>query len=198
MILGVTGYIGAGKEEFVKILERKYEFVRIEFKDAIVREARRRGLDINDRLALQDLGKKVEEEEGGRVWAGRVMNGIGVRRYNNPTENYVVECFRTEQQVRAFREKYGDDFYLVAITADFDIRWGRVRERGKPGDPELLADFKLVDDRDRGRGVNPTQNTDWCVRKGANYILLNDHHYLPNFKRDVTIFMRDELKISKP
>lgn len=198
MILGVTGYIGAGKEEFVKILERKYKFVRIDFKDVIVREARRRGVNYEDRLALQNLGKRVEEEEGERVWANRVMNGIGVRKYNNPAENYVVECFRTEQQVRAFREKYEDGFYLVAITADFDMRWGRVRAREKPGDPELLADFKLVDDRDRGRGDNPTQNTDWCVKKGANHILLNDHHYLPNFKRDVTIFMRDKLKIDKP
>lgn len=180
MIIGVTGYIGAGKGEFVDLLTKEYGFVQVTFKEIILREAKRKGLQ-TDRTSLQELGKIMEKK--GEL-ASKVISGIHFREGQQSEQNYVVECFRTEGQVNAFREEFEKDFYLVGITADFDKRWGRIRERERGGDPSFFEDFRKSDDLDR---KGEYQNTDWCV-KHADKLIKNNGERL-KFKRKVRDYM---------
>ncbi|MDO8563769.1 MAG: hypothetical protein Q7R87_02060 [Nanoarchaeota archaeon] len=187
MIIGVTGYIGAGKGEFVNLLKDKYKFVPVTFKEVIVLEANRIHAGL-DRVSLQKIGRDLEKQG---VLAERVVQEITRRESLVQGQNYVVECFRTKNQVREFKDVFGEDFYLVGITAGFDVRWGRIRERDREGDPELLKDFIEADKKDRGIGKykkNTYQNSEWCVNH-ADYLLNNDGDDLHFFKKDASEVM---------
>ncbi len=180
MIIGVTGYIGSGKGEFVDLLTKKYGFVPVTFKEVILREAQRKGLQM-DRTSLQELGRIMEKK--GEL-ATKVISGIHFREGQQSEQNYIVECFRTEGQVNAFREEFEKDFYLIGITADFDKRWGRIRERERKGDPELLEDFRKADNQDRNGAY---QNTDWCINHADELIKNNGEIW--KFKKRVEEYM---------
>jgi dephospho-CoA kinase len=188
MILGVTGYIGAGKDTFVNYVAKHYRFLPLSFKEEILKEAKTRGKS-ESREVLQEIGRNMEERG---LLTDRVMARI-------KEGDYVVTSFRTPKQVREFREVYGEDFTLVAVTSPLKVRWTRIRERARPGDPQDLKDFREVDDRDRGRGkyaTNVFQKTGSCVRM-ADYTLANDTYFEGDFYRAITKFAKKELGLKR-
>lgn len=195
MIIGVTGYIGAGKDVFAEYVCKKKGMSHISFKDAILDEARRQGI-CADRNSLQLLASRFESERGRYVWAERIAVSLRImdRVYMRDGKNfsYLVETFRTPAQIEYFRNEFGKDFFLIGIYADFNVRWNRVQKRGKMGDPCDMASFLRADEMDMGIGQfidKSIQQTEAC-RKLVDTELINNYNCLEMFFEDIEKFMK--------
>jgi dCMP deaminase len=57
--------------------------------------------------------------------------------------NYVVDSFRHEDEVAVFRKS--SDFHLLAVTASAEVRFQRIKSRGRESDPKTLEDFNRIE-----------------------------------------------------
>lgn len=140
MILGITGFIAAGKTELTNIVST-YGFTQLSFGDVVREEAKKQGLSF-DRSTLQELGNSFREKHGGDIWARRIYAAI------DPSKNYVIEGIRNPEEVSFFQTT--PSFVLLAIDASTTTRYERLCLRKREGDPLSLKDFIKADFKDKG------------------------------------------------
>jgi len=156
LVIGLTGPFGSGCGEMRKVLE-DLKFHGFKISDDIRGELRAtRGLiekgQPNWRKKLQDHGNKQREENRG-YWVNKVMKRIN--EANVGDEEVVIDGFRNSQEVQEIRKIY-PNFFLVAICAEKNERWQRVK-----ADYEgRYNEFERDDRRDR------SEDFDWgqCVK----------------------------------
>ena len=161
MIIGVTGMIGSGKGEATRILVEK-GFQSFSMGDEIRKEAHARGLEVT-RENLSALGTVLSKEEGEAFVQKRIVSKLEVGK------QYVVEGFRFTEDLRPFMKRA--DFVLIGVTAPLDVRWKRIKERGRGGDVRTFEEFVEVDERENSGGSG--QEVQNCLEL-ADYILVND------------------------
>jgi len=188
-IIGVTGYICAGKDTFLHELVKNHERKHFSFKDLILDEARIRRLG-SDRTSLQNLARDVESAEGPYAWANKLIGKIKEDdKLARGSGLYVVETFRTVPQIDAFRQAFGGNFYLVGVIADFEVRFGRMLARGREGDPKNEGEFKVSDYRDQGHTPDSPQETERCVAR-SQYVFTNNYKTTKPFINDISRWMQ--------
>jgi len=145
-IIGVTGTKAAGKNEFVKILEEEHGFISFSLADIVREEAKRRGLP-SSTPNLQNIGDELRRTHGNAVLAERV-----VRRISKLPEGsrIVINSIRNPAEVRFLQEEFGEEFFLIGIDADLNIR----RERYLQREGVRKEDF----DRDRKRDLGEVES----------------------------------------
>ncbi|MGV8142806.1 MAG: AAA family ATPase [Candidatus Pacearchaeota archaeon] len=156
MIVGLTGYICAGKDVAANHLAQVHGFKSLSFGDAVRAEAARLGLG-SDRPTLQRLGYDMSSANGNDYWA------IKLKEQMTRGSNYVVNGFRQPEQIKVFRSQ--PDFTLLGICALEEIRRMRYASRERPGD----IDFDTDDKKDRGL-IEGGQQTDICFTLADAYI----------------------------
>lgn len=121
----------------------------------------------NDRGALIEAGRKLDQETGG-TW---VRDGIA--RYvaeHHDKEIILIDAVRTSQQIFHLRETYGSRFVHIHITAPFDIIKKRYEERGSVADTGMTYDQVRAD---------PTENGVWLLNQIADRVVVNDNSCEP-------------------
>lgn len=131
VIVGLTGRNAAGKGAAAKYLQTK-GFAYHSLSDVIREEVRRRGLEPT-RDNLLATGRELRARHGTGYLAERILERL------EPGQNYVVDSFRHEDEVSVFRR--AADFTLFAIKADPQIRFERIRSRGRENDPSTYEKF---------------------------------------------------------
>jgi dCMP deaminase len=86
--------------------------------------------------------------------------------------NYVVDSIRHPVEVEVLRET-GERFRLIWVDADEATRFERIRERGRSGDPESIAELRSLEGRELG-GDDPFGQQLLAVRSLADETLVND------------------------
>jgi dCMP deaminase len=104
--------------------------------DVIREEVRRRGLELT-RDALIATGRELRARHGTGYLAEQILQRL------EPGMNYVVDSFRHEDEVAVFRKT--SDFHLLAIRATPEIRFERIRNRGRESDPRTLEEFQKLE-----------------------------------------------------
>ena len=132
MIIGLTGRNAAGKGEAAEFLKRK-GFGFHSLSDVIREEVRRRGLAVT-RDTLIATGRELRARHGTGHLAEKVLERL------EPGQNFVVDSFRHEDEVAVFRK--ASDFHLLAVRAEPEIRFDRIRARGREGDPTSFDAFQ--------------------------------------------------------
>ncbi len=122
-IIGLTGAFGSGvsflAEHFFK--NKGYEccslskFLREKYKE-------KHGEDAPNRKALQEFGNRLREDDPS-ILAKEVDKIIA----KDSQSNFVIESIRNPAEINYFRENH-TEFILIGIFAEYDVRWGRVRE----------------------------------------------------------------------
>ncbi len=135
VIIFTTGLPGSGKGVFAEVANEMGIPV-IVMGDAVRREARKRGLEISPKN-LRELAKKLREEEGPLAIAKRVENEV----LESLKENCVVliDGARSVDEVNYFK-KHGE-VIIIAIEAPPEVRFERIRRRGRADDSMKLADL---------------------------------------------------------
>lgn len=166
---GLTGPRGAGKSHVLSYLTLENDFRMFNISDRVRAEAKEQGLEL-DRTTLQDWGdeqRRRDNEKHGQD-KGHVPNSYFARMVCDeitekcsPSDKFlVITGIRNPGEVAYLRKRIRN-FFLIAITADADVRYER-REDG--GEHQERSAFDECDKRDLGiEGVSHGQDIGGCI-----------------------------------
>ncbi|MFC7018173.1 MULTISPECIES: AAA family ATPase [Haloarcula] len=148
-VIGIVGLPGSGKSEAANVAVDMGVPV-VTMGDVIRQECRDRGLD--PATDHGTVATALREENGPAAIAERSLPIIEERREDSDT--VVVDGIRSDVEVEAFREAFGESFLLVEVDAPFEVRAERLDLRGRDASAEeggeSLADR---DERELGFGM---------------------------------------------
>lgn len=152
--------------------------------DRVREEATLRGFVTPSRADLQKIGNEMRRSEGPAALAKRTLAKIEASR----VKHAIVDGFRNPHEVLYFRQH--TKFHLVAIDAPTEVRFQRVLERQRPGDPRTFTEFLSLDARDRGEGEpEDGQQVGACLRL-SDVVIQNDGTLL-DLKGKIDAVLRD-------
>ena len=148
-VLGIVGLPGSGKSEAAAVAD-ELGIPVVTMGDVIRAECRDRGLEVTEDN-LGTVATALREENGPGAIADRSLPLIDERLEDHGV--VLVDGIRSDAEVDAFEDAYGDDFTLVSIEAPFETRLERIRERGRDETAEGRADLEARDEREIGYGM---------------------------------------------
>ena len=187
--IGLTGYMGTGKGEIVKLLEQRgYKYISLS--DIVREEADKRGLPQN-RENLQTIGNSLRQFHGANVLAETVRRTIE----NSGIQKWVVDGIRNPGEEMELRKLNG--FKMIGMGADKEIIIRRIMDRNRRG--ELLNRETIMQrlQKEMGKGENPDgQQVTKCM-ESADYFILNEGT-LEELERKLEHFLRLESGEDRP
>ncbi|MCP4153391.1 MAG: AAA family ATPase [bacterium] len=142
--IGLTGRMGSGKGEAVKILEAM-DFKYISLSDIVREEIAKLGRDVS-RAETQDIGNRLRKEGGAGVLGKRVREKIEA----TSIEKWVVDGVRHPIEVSELKKING--FLLMGIKAEIQLLIDRMKKRKRSTDSTDEKELKKRLDREWGIG----------------------------------------------
>lgn len=142
-VIGLMGFIGAGKDTVSDYLRDKYGYDVVIMGDVVREEFKKRGLP-ETREALQDLQKEMVQKHGIEYWAKKTVERIKEKKF----EKVVINGIRRPVDASVPKKEFGDDMITIIVNADTKIRFERLKKRARPGDPKTIAEFKAQEKRE--------------------------------------------------
>jgi len=172
LVIGLTGPFGSGCGEMRKVLEG-LKFHSFKISDDIREELKGTNELIakgkpNWRKVLQDHGNKQRKKDL-CYWIKKVGNRISAVGIGD--DKVVIDGFRNFQEVQEIRKIY-PEFFLVAICAEKNERWQRVKNDYKG----RYNEFERDDRRDRSEDFDWGQGVQKCV-DDADYVYYNNESF---------------------
>jgi dephospho-CoA kinase len=146
LCIGLTGRMGSGKGEAVKILE-ELGFRFISLSDMVREEIAKLGREVS-REETQDIGNRLRREGGAGVLGKRVREKI--ESFLPPLDKWVIDGVRNPAEVVELKKL--NTFYLLALDTDLDIILERIKNRKRSADLLDEAEMKKRLDREWGIG----------------------------------------------
>ncbi len=162
MMIGLTGRNASGKGEVAKYLEKK-SFYYYSLSDVIRDEIKQRGLAMS-REVLIETGNDLRQKNGPAVLAQRVLARL------EDDKNYVIDSIRNPSEVEALRG--AKNFKLICVEAPQRLRFERLSQRAREGDPIRFDRFVELEEREV-EGDENSQNLR-KVEGLADYTVVND------------------------
>lgn len=165
IIIGITGTIGAGKGTIVDYLIKKMNFVHYSVRGFLIKEIQKRGLEVNrDSMVLvaNDLRKKFNP--------AYIVEKLYEEAFQN-SQNAIIESIRTPGEIEMLRTK--NNFYLLAIDADANLRYNRIFQRQSETDNISFETFTDNEKREMNSNDPTKQNLSVCIQK-ADFIIYNN------------------------
>lgn len=138
MVIGVTGTKAAGKDEFVNILREEHGFASFSLADIVREEAKKRGLPPTT-ANLQDIGNKLRRLQGSTILAEMTVKKISALPEGS---KIVINSIRNPAEVEFLQREFGDNFSLIGIDADEEIRRERYLKRKEVREENFEKDNK--------------------------------------------------------
>lgn len=127
-IIGLTGRIGSGKTTLSNYIQKKYGFRKFSFVEKIlIPELRKRKMVIN-RKNLQQVGREFYLKYGDIKLTEWVLEGI------DPTGRWIIDDIRYPTTANFIKARFPNNFWIIGVKADTQIRFQRVLARGKEGE----------------------------------------------------------------
>ena len=139
MIIGLTGRNASGKGTVAEYLTER-GFTYYSLSDVIREEIEARGL-VPGRETMIQVGNELRGRTGPAALAHRILPRLAEDRH------YVVDSFRNPLEVEAFRHAR-KDYVLLCVEASPQVRFARLKERGRVGDPETFEAFLELEARE--------------------------------------------------
>lgn len=165
MLIGLTGRNASGKGEVAKYLEKK-SFYYCSLSDVIRDEIRRRGHPLT-REGMIETGNELRQRFGAGVLAHRILDKI------EDDKHYIVDSIRNPSEVEALRTT--KNFKLVRVIAPVEVRFDRLKNRAREGDPTNFERFRELEQREM-EGDENSQNL-LKVEAMADEELVNDDSF---------------------
>ena len=147
-VIGTVGLAGSGKGEFATVAEEMGVPV-ITMGDVIRGECRDRGLDPAEHHG--HVARDLREENGPAAVAEASLPHIEAALEDD--DAVLVDGIRSDDEVDAFEERFGDRFTLVSIETPFEVRERRLGERGRDNVGENGEGLAERDERELGFGL---------------------------------------------
>ncbi len=144
MIIAIAGTNGAGKDEAAHYFAGK-GFAHFSLSDELRELARARGEEPT-REALQLLGNELRTVYGESYLTNRVLE----RAASQNAANIVITSVRNLGELEPVKNTEG--FRLIFIDAPVELRYARVKNRGRTGEGMSLEEFKALERREMNGG----------------------------------------------
>lgn len=138
MLIGLTGENCAGKGTLADYLGKK-SFYYYSLSDVIRDELKHLGLEVN-RENLIKRGNLLRQEFGPGVLAEKILKKI------EPDKNYVIDSIRNPAEIKILKTQ--NAFTLIAVRAQPETRFERMKKRKREGDPATLQEFLDLEKRE--------------------------------------------------
>ncbi len=163
-LLAVVGLPGSGKTETIDYLKEKYDNPNIYLGEATFDRLKEKNLEINpinERQAREDIRKKLGMSAYAKLALPKIEKLLG--KY----ELITLESLYSWEEYLVFREKYNNDFKVLAIYSSPETRKKRLKNRNiRP-----LKSDKEFQTRDYSQIVNLHQAGPIAR---ANYTIINE------------------------
>jgi len=163
MIIGLTGENCAGKGTVAEYLQKK-SFYYTSLSDIIREELKAEGKGLT-RQNLIEKGNELREKFGPGILAKKTVLKI------QKDKNYVIDSIRSPLEVEELKKLKG--FVLIHVTAPQEIRFERMKSRGREEDPNTIETFKEIEKLELENEEKTKQNLIGAFEH-ANKKLVND------------------------
>ena len=163
MLIGITGYLGSGKDTVAELLMNK-GFKHISLSDILREELKSREKPIT-RKNLQEIGKDFRTRFGAGALAARALLTI------NEKEDYIISSIGTVGEIEVLKKR--KDFILIFVNAPVKQRWERIKNRKREQDPTSFTEFKKHELKESKGGGSQYREFD-RTKKLADIILMNN------------------------
>ncbi len=205
-IVGLTGSVGSGCTTLSNVLVecgfRRVsisDLIKQKFQDIHGKEPTKDAYGPNWRYELQTIGNRGRKGEfndaacsGGddkAYWIKQAVSQVS----KEADGDIVIDGIRNMGEVDYLRNEYPQGhFWLIAVHADYEVRWKRVQRRKSYYNEN---DFKRDDERDSGEDDPAGQDVRHCVY-GADYIFKNDEDIDPTSHRQEVLKEKIEGELS--
>jgi dephospho-CoA kinase len=164
MVIGIAGTHGAGKGAVVQLLKEQ-GFIHCSARDLFLEELRKRGVAEPDRPAISAVANELRQAHGVDFVPNTFME-----RYDCATHDVIIESIYTMGEVNAIRNAGG---YILAVDADPEIRYERIKHRMSETDRITKEDF-LKQQEIEARSDDPTKQNARTVMENADYQIENN------------------------
>ena len=159
-VLAFAGAPAAGKTEAASIA-KMLGIPVITMGDVVRAELKRRGIPLNDENAGR-IASELRAREGMDAIAKRCIPHIKAVAGKNAV--IVIDGVRGISEVETFKKEFGTDFTLVRVDAPFNLRYERIKTRGRGDDTLSLDGFKAREERENAWGmVEAMKNADKVI-----------------------------------
>lgn len=165
---------GSGKSEVARIFEER-GFVRVRFGDLTDEEVKKRGLELNEQN--ERLIRELLRREHGMAAYAR----LNLPRIDSALKqaNVVIDGLYSWEEYTLLKERYGDDFTIVAVWVSPKTRYARLTgranrkltpaeaasrdhaeiEKSSKGGPIAMADFTISNESSLNELRRETERT---------------------------------------
>ena len=147
-VIAFTGMPFSGKSEAVEIA-KNLEITVVRMGEMVWEEVKKQALD----LTSENVGRVAHEMRltgGMDIWAQKTIQKI---KEMNVSFTIVVDGIRNSEEINAFKQFFGPDFFLISIDASDNIRHQRAFSRKRIDDSANIEDIIKRDEREIKWGV---------------------------------------------
>lgn len=159
-LIGLTGTNGSGKGEVAEYLKKR-GYAYFSLSDLIREELEGKGEEPS-RDNLIKMGNELRREFGADILARRIIKKIRGQA--------VIDSIRNPSEVEYFRKQ--KDFILLAIDAPAELRYERVKKRGRNESASSLEEF-IEKEQEEMTDFEQGQQLRNCM-KMADIVIIND------------------------
>ena len=187
IVIGLTGKYCSGKSTVCDYLKGK-SFYYKSLSDELRLILSKEGVEAT-RANLIRRGNELRKEHGNSHLAGLVVRGMA------KDKNYVVDSLRNPDEIKELRKLAG--FHLWNITSPEDMRFARILERKREGDPKTLEEFKSFEAKESKSDSASGQQLDECA-KMAEHTIENSGTMEGLFEKVDTLLLNTPVDLARP
>jgi dephospho-CoA kinase len=159
-LIGLTGTNGSGKGEAAAYLQKKgYAYFSL---SDVIRDALHKDGKEDSRDNLIKKGNELRKKYGPDILARMVMEKV--------EDKTVIDSIRNPSEVEYLRKE--KEFILLAIDAPVELRYERVKRRGRQESASTLEEF-IKKEKEEMTDSEKGQQLHSCM-KMADFIIMND------------------------
>ncbi len=165
IIIGITGTLGAGKGTVVEHLVQEQGFVHFSVRGYLSELIKNKGKELN-RDSLTHTANELRQKHGPSFIIEQLYEKAVLCN-----QNCIIESIRTPGEIDALRTK--PMFFLLAVDADIQLRFKRIKQRDSETDRIDFTTFKDNETREMHSDDPSKQNLSVCINQ-ADYVLYNN------------------------
>ena len=147
-IIAFTGMPFSGKSEAVA-MAKTFGIPVVRMGDMVWEEVKRRGLILSDET-VGPVAHEMRLKKGKDIWANRTIEVI---ESMDRSDCIVIDGIRNIEEIDAFKHRFGEDFFLVAIVVSDEVRHQRALARRRADDSDDINDIIDRDNREIQWGI---------------------------------------------
>lgn len=163
MLIGITGSIGGGKGTLVNYLSQFKSFSHYSSSDLLIKILKERN-ELVDRDGMNRIANELRANNPAGVPAETYKQYLA----DGSPKNAIFEALHSVPEAEFIKSKGG---LILAITANPNVRYNRIKGRGSAKDNVTKEEFIVQQQREELGSDDPNKSNIFDVIKIADYVV---------------------------